>query len=173
MRVIAVDSFAAGPVMAALQAKLKTAALPGWKLIWFDTPSQLLERLDDLRLTPGALAEIEIVSEGGPLKLDGILFMPADRREMSPADFGNRLKGVAGFHPATEVYLSGCRTGRKSPRRSLDSCIAQTVANASGGAVRGARGYIRGTHAQGNEQCFADEDATEPLEECWKNFAPK
>lgn len=178
MKVIAVDSFASGDAMTAIQEGLGRTPPAGWKVVPFDTASQLLARLKKLRPSD-ALEEIEIVSEASPTYLDAIQFQFLGAGALSPTDFGKGLKTVPGVDAATVVYLSGCNSGLKATGRPLKKCIAQTVATASGTTVKGAAGFIEGTHATGDEHCIPVLDgASYPNarsafgKNCWNDFNP-
>jgi hypothetical protein len=66
--------------------------------------------------------------------------------------FGLNLSRSSGFSPNTAVYLDACNTGLTS---SFGGPIAQEVANGARCTVYGTKGYMTGTFAENNEQCYA------------------
>jgi hypothetical protein len=114
----------------------------GWTYIEYADAFDLLAKIAAV----GAIRidEIEIVAHGNPaicddITLDNVMLV------------GQSLSRLAGIGSTTVVYLSGCNTGLELN----GDCLARSLADATGIAVFGARGYIAGTHAEGSEHCRA------------------
>jgi hypothetical protein len=74
--------------------------------------------------------------------------------------FGRSLAQLLGFGAGTPIYLSACNTGLTSRFRTVP--IAQTLADGTRCTVYGTKGYMTGTYAEGNEQCYAGPDVPPP-----------
>jgi hypothetical protein len=155
MKVLAVDNLAIVAGVAEIRTAMKSGQAPGWHHVFFGTSTSPDNKIDDLlkkltKLKASAISALEIVAEGRPWAIDSLdtQFIPG-----SAETFGQQLGTVPGISDTSNVYLSGCNTGLASTAApgSADTDIAQLVANSSNANVYGARGYISGAHAFGNE----------------------
>jgi hypothetical protein len=184
MKVIAVDAAATTQGVIDVLERIQAEGPPdGWIFITFVSAVNLLARLTN-DLPRGTIEKLEIVSEGTPEHLDAVELQPGEGR-LGPARFGRRLKQVPGIERHTVVFLSGCNTGCSDPEGGIpiDRAIAQSIANRADVIVRGALGYISGTHAHRNPRCTPDDDqgftpyegavpAPVKGEGCWREFRP-
>lgn len=92
---------------------------------------------------------LDFVCHGAPEKFDHTASYDA-------VQFGTDLSQVAGFNSTSEVYLDACNTALTSI--FVNEPIAQKLADGTRCTVYGTTGYMTGTYAQGNEQCFAGPD---------------
>lgn len=103
------------------------------------------------------IAQIRRVGAGAPLEVldldchgNPTVF---DHTDISTAFwFGRTLSQSTGFSANTAIYLDACNTGLTS---AFGGPIAQRVADGAGCRVYGTKGYMTGTFAENNEQCFA------------------
>jgi len=77
----------------------------------------------------------------------------------SVAQFAQALSQSTGFSANTAIYLDACNTGLTS---DFGGPIAQSLANAAGCSVYGTKGYMTGTFAENNEQCYASVSGLPP-----------
>lgn len=180
MNVIAIDTSATSDAVVAVFHELSAAPPEGWTPVHFKTPTELIRNLHGVGAD--VIEKLEIVSEGSPINLDGLNYQPITN-DVNMVEFGTELRTVPGFSSESIVYLSGCNTGCAQRGISRAEFIAQNLANAASCRVRGARGYLSGYHARGNEECFKDvtgayaEEYTWSVnatgKKCWSTFKPK
>jgi hypothetical protein len=101
---------------------------------------------------------VQVGRAGGGLSLDALDFdchgAPTvfNHTFLAGAEaFGRALSQITGFSANTAVYLDACNTGLTS---AFGGPIAQAVANGARCTVYGTKGYMTGTFAEGNEECF-------------------
>jgi RHS repeat-associated protein len=112
---------------------------------------------------------LEIHAHANPDIIDGITTQNA-------ADIGAKLKQRVKWCCPCTIYLAGCNTGLGD--------MAQRLSTATGCTVYGSRGYLSGTHSEGNENCSKECDYEGHHydaypgsidgrgADCWKSFAP-
>jgi hypothetical protein len=133
-------------IMTEERARLSTwAPSNGRSYVEYGDVFDLLARLAELQLAGiQQVSEIEIVAHGNPALCNDVSLENA-------AIIGESLRRIAGVSDRTAVYLSGCNTGLELN----GECIAHSFARSFKAAVFGSRGYLAGTHAEGNERCVA------------------
>jgi hypothetical protein len=173
MRIIAVPR-EENDILAEDRARLSQwAPANDWSYLEFSDAVDLLSRLSDEVQTSQQFTEIEIIAHGNPALCNDISIG-------NFAVVAESLRRIPSVSRTTAVYLSGCNTGLQFN----GECIAASFAATFEGPVFGARGYIAGTHAEGNERCVASftlegivyhaypggEDAEGDA--VWKHFGP-
>jgi hypothetical protein len=180
MRIIALDTHATSDAVTAVVNDVDDDPPPDWKPVHFSSPMNLIRKLE--ALAANSIEELEIISDGSPTHLGGLNYQPSTN-DLNAVDFGESIRAVVGFSAESVIYLSGCNTGCRFSGFALDQFIGQNLANAAGCVVRGAKGYITGFHARGNERCVRDLDGVNAStypgsrnvegDRCWRTFEPK
>ena len=96
----------------------------------------------------------------------------------SAIQYGQDLSNSPGFSINTVIYLDACNTGLGS---KYGGPIAQAVANGAGCKVYGTKGYMKGTFAEGTEDCKAAPDGLAPYpgakdstgQNVWLEYQPR
>lgn len=179
MKVIALDTRATSDAVTEVVMDVQSAPPVGWTPIRFKSPTELILRLQALQAEH--VEKLEIISEGSPVHLDGLYYQPVSN-DVNVIAFGEALRTAHGIDARSIVYLSGCNTGCSDDGLGLNAFIAKNLATAAGCRVRGAKGYLAGYHARGNEECFKDltGDTAEQYTfsknasgaKCWRTFTP-
>jgi hypothetical protein len=112
------------------------------------------------------IAQIRRVAGGAPMQVldldcHGNPGVFDDTFSSTALQFGKSLAQSPGFSANTTIILDACNTGLISNFVSVP--IAQTVADGARCTVYGAKGYMTGTYAEGNEQCYAGPELHAPL----------
>lgn len=134
----------------AVEADLAAKPPATWRVLRFKVIGDLLGALAG----EAHIGKLEIVSEGSPIHLDGVDdgAIVDGNPDMIPEEFGAALKALSGLDANTLIFLSGCNTGCAPAWSELDDCLANRLARSMDMPVRGAKGYIFGAHALGNER---------------------
>src|SRR5262249_226864 len=113
-----------------------------------DKMQDLLDQLAGMAGPGDHIAQLEIVAEGSPTTIGNV---GVDVSQPPFTDFADQLKAVHGMTANTKVNLSACNTGLSTDLTHFNSDVAQRLANAISKTVYGAKGYISGAHALGDE----------------------
>ena len=134
------------PVINAERERLRPwCATNGYEYVEYNGLDDLLSKMSAvLQARPGPIEILEIDAHGNPSTCNNVTSGNA-------STFGRRLSRLSGFSGNSVVYLSGCNTGLTDQ----GVCVSQLLASAAGCTVYGSRGYLSGTHAEGNQQVWA------------------
>jgi hypothetical protein len=133
------------PVMNADRQRIAIwSASHGWMYSGYNDES---DHIAQIRKTSGG-APLEVLDfncHGNPSCFD-------DTTSGTASQFGLNLSQSTGFSANTSIYLDACNTGLTS---EYGGPIAQILADAVRCRVYGTKGYMTGTYAEGDEQCYA------------------
>lgn len=118
----------------------------GWLFTGYNNEADHLIQITN-HATGDPIHILDFVCHGSPAQFSYTDLLTVD-------SFSNNLAQIQGVSSATSIILDGCNTGLAT---DFGESIAQRLADATGCNVFGAKGYMRGTFAEGNEQCTASE----------------
>jgi hypothetical protein len=140
------------PVMNSERQRIPSwAATHGWIYIGYNDENDHIVQIKQAG-GGGTLEILDFDCHGAPTVFDHTYIASA-------LSWAKELSRSTGFSGNTAIFLDACNTGLTS---AFGGPIAQTIADGAQCIVYGTQGYMTGTYAEGNEQCFASANGLPP-----------
>ncbi len=150
----------------------ETLSNNGWQIQQFSTCGEMLDTTIS-QMKQRQIFLYDLVAHADPLRFNS----------MALSIFINKIKTKCTLDTNTVLYLNGCNTGVPQYTYNNDQrSAAEIIANSIGCIVYGSKGYLKGTFAQQNEQCYkSNNEGTDAYPDSenasgknvWKRFEPK